>query len=92
MEIDMPYFDTRLTDAELLHAASVMESSTAKVLAGRLEARGATAGRVQARVLAALKLIDAGQPAQAWRDLERCAAALDWKTHVPTYSPDPLED
>ena len=88
----MPYFDSRLTDTELLHAASVMEASTAKVLVRRIADRGATAGRVQARILAAMKLIDAGQPAQAWRDLERCAAALDWKTHVPTYSPDPLED
>lgn len=88
----MPYFDTRLTDTELLRAASGMESHTVKVLATRIADRGATAGRVQARILAALKLIDAGQPEQAWRDLERCAAALDWKTHVPTYSPDPLED
>jgi len=88
----MAHLSPRLTDAELLHAASVMESGTTKVLATRLADRGAIAGRVQARVLAAMKMIDAGQHAQAWRDLERCAAALDWKTHVPTYSPDPLED
>lgn len=88
----MAHLSPRLTDAELLHAASVMESSTTKVLARRIADRGATAGRVQARILAALKLIDAGQHEQAWLDLERCAAALDWKNHVPTYSPDPLED
>lgn len=87
----MPYFDTRMTDTELLRAASVMESQTVRTLAGRLEARGAIAGRVQARVLAALQLIARGESAQAWSDLERCAAALDWAHHVPTYSPDPLE-
>lgn len=88
----MAHLSPRLTDTELLRAASVMESSTARVLARRIADRGATAGRVQARILAALKMIDAGQHEQAWRDLERCAATLDWKTHVPTYSPDPLED
>lgn len=88
----MPYFDTRMTDTELLRAASVMESQTVRTLAGRLAARGAIAGRVQKRVLAALHLIERGESARAWTDLERCAAALDWKTHVPTYSPDPLED
>lgn len=88
----MPYFDTRLTDSELLRAASAMESQTVRTLATRLGDRGAIAGRVQARVLAALQMIAKGESAQAWTDLERCAAALDWSTHVPTYSPDPLED
>lgn len=87
----MPYFDTRMTDTELLRAASVMESQTVRALATRLEDRGAIAGRVQARVLVAIKLLDSDKPAEAWQHLERCAAALDWKTHVPTYSPDPLE-
>jgi len=88
----MPYFDTRMTDTELLRAASVMESQTVRTLAGRLEARGAIAGRVRDRVLVALKFIDEGKTDRAWIELGRCAAALDWKTHVPTYSPDPLED
>ena len=88
----MSYFDTRMTDIELLRAASVMESQTVRTLAGRLEARGAIAGKIQKRVLAALQLIARGESAQAWSDLERCAAALDWSSHVPTYSPDPLED
>ncbi len=88
----MPYFDTRMTDTELLRAASVMESQTVRTLAGRLEARGAIAGRVQKQILVSLKLMDAGQHDDAWKFLERCAAALDWSTHVPTYSPDPLED
>lgn len=88
----MSYFDTRLTDTEILRAASVMESQTVRTLAGRLEARGTTAERVRDRVLLAIKLLDSGKPAEAWQHLERCVAALDWKTHVPTYSPDPLED
>jgi len=88
----MPYFDTRMTDTELLRAASVMESQTVRTLAGRLTDRGVTAERVRDRVLLAIKLLDSGKPAEAWHHLERCAAALDWKTHVPTYSPDPLEN
>lgn len=88
----MPYFDTRMTDTELLRAASVMESQTVRTLAGRLEARGAIAGKVQKRVLLAIKLLDSGKPAEAWQHLDRCVAALDWSSHVPTYSPDPLED
>ncbi len=88
----MPYFDTRMTDTELLRAASVMESQTVRTLAGRLEARGAIAGKVQKQILQALGLIEAGFDDAAWDKLARCAAALDWKTHVPTYSPDPLED
>lgn len=88
----MPYFDPRLTDAELMSAASVMQSDAVRTLAARLKDRGAIAGRVQARVLAALQMIDAGQHDTAWRELDRCAQALDWKTHVPTYSPDPLEN
>lgn len=88
----MPYFDSRLTDAELVRAASVMQSHPVQTLAQRIADRGAIAGRVQARVLQALALIDKGDSAAAWADLERCAAALDWTTHVPTYSPDPLEN
>ena len=88
----MPYFDSRLTDAELLRAASAMQSTPIRTLAQRLQDRGATAGRVRERVLQALVLIDKGEPAAAWAHLERCAAALDWQTHVPFYSPDPLEN
>lgn len=88
----MTYFDSRLTDAELLRAASVMQSTPIRTLAQRLQDRGATAGRVQRQILQSLALIDAGQNAQAWADLTRCAAALEWQTHVPFYSPDPLEN
>lgn len=88
----MSYFDTRLTDTELLRAASVMESHTVRVLATRLTDRGLAAERVRGRVLLAIKLLDSGKPAEAWQHLERCVAALDWATHVPTYSNDPLED
>jgi len=88
----MTYFDSRLTDAELLRAASVMQSTPIRTLAQRLQERGAIAGRVQKRVLEAIALMDAGEYEEAWRDLERCAAALDWKDHVPFYSPDPLEN
>lgn len=88
----MTYFDSRLTDAELVNAASVMQSQAVTTLATRLKDRGAIAGRVQARVLAALQMLDAGQHDTAWRELDRCAQALDWKTHVPNYSPDPLEN
>lgn len=86
----MTYFDTRLTDTELLRAAGVMESPTVRVLATRLTDRGLTAESVRDRVLLAIKLLDSGKPVEAWQHLERCAAALDWKDHVPTYSPDPL--
>lgn len=88
----MPYFDTRLTDTELLRAADVMESHTVRVLATRLTDRGLTAERVRDRVLLAIKMLDSGKPAEAWQHLERCAAALDWSHHVPSYSLDPLED
>ena len=88
----MTYFDSRLTDAELLRAASVMQSTPIRTLAQRLQDRGAIAGRVQRHILQSLALIDADQNAQAWAHLERCAAAMDWKDHVPFYSLDPLED
>lgn len=88
----MPYFDSRLTDTELLLAASVMQSTPIRTLSQRLADRGTIAGRVQGQILASLALIDAGQNAQAWADLTRCAATLDWKDHVPFYSPDPLEN
>ena len=88
----MPYFDSRLTDAELVSAASVMQSQAVTTLAQRIADRGAIAGRVRDRVLQALALIDRGDNSAAWAHLERCAAALDWKDHVPTYSLDPLEN
>lgn len=88
----MPYFDSRLTDAELLRAASVMQSTPIRTLAQRLQERGATAGKVQRQILQSLALIDKGEPAAAWARLTRCAAALDWQTHVPFYSLDPLEN
>lgn len=88
----MIHLSPQFTDPEILRTVAVMESNTVKVMARRLADRGAIAGRVQKQILQALGLIEAGFDDAAWDKLERCAAALDWSSHVPSYSLDPLED